>query len=159
MSRSDIMKVAFYKGTRPGLQSIFSVVARFCTRSKYSHAEIVFSNGDSASSSYIDNGVRILTGEKRIDFSNGKWDLVEFDPAKFGKTERQILDWFDISEGQPYDLFGMLSCAAPIFGNNDGEYMCSESIAHALGFSDAWRYSPPLLHSVLSQGVYFGDKF
>jgi hypothetical protein len=150
------MQIAFYKGTRPGVQALFSIVARFCTNSPYSHAELVFSNGDSASSSFIDGGVRILSGDKRILFNNAKWDFVTVDPAKFGKTEDEVRMWFELHKGFPYDLLGMLSCAAPVFGDADWKYMCSESIAHALGFSEAWRYSPPILHSVMAQGVYFG---
>ena len=53
------MKAAFYKGTRPGLQGIYSRAVRAIDRGPYSHCELVFSDGLSASASYIDGGVRL----------------------------------------------------------------------------------------------------
>ena len=53
------MKAAFYKATRPGWQGIYSRAVRWIDRGPYSHAELVFSDGLSASASYIDGGVRL----------------------------------------------------------------------------------------------------
>lgn len=152
------MKLAFYKGTRPGLQGVFSVLARFCTRSKYSHVELVFSNGDSASSSFIDGGVRILSGDKQIEFNPQKWDFISINPEKYGTSEKIIREWFENNSKTPYDLRAMLACALPIVGNSEEKYMCSEAIAHVLGLTDAWRYSPPVLYSAI-KGVNFGTPF
>ena len=52
------MRTAFYKGTRPGWQGIYSRAVRVIDRGPYSHCELVFSDGLSASASYIDGGVR-----------------------------------------------------------------------------------------------------
>ena len=47
-------QLALYKHTRPGLQGVYSRLVRLVDRGPYSHCELVFSNGLSASSSFID---------------------------------------------------------------------------------------------------------
>lgn len=46
------MRAAFYRGTRPGLQGIYSRAVRWIDRGPYSHSELVFSDGLSASEGF-----------------------------------------------------------------------------------------------------------
>lgn len=52
------MKAAFYKGTRPCLQGLYNIAVRAVTKGVYSHCELLFSDDQCASASFIDNGVR-----------------------------------------------------------------------------------------------------
>ena len=67
------MQVAFYKGTRSGIAGIYSRGVRFITKGKYSHCELIFSDGMSASASFMDGGVRF----KRIEYDPAHWDIID----------------------------------------------------------------------------------
>ena len=67
------MKVAFYKGKRGGFAGAFDATVRWWTRGAYSHVELIFSDGMSASASARDGGVRF----KRIEFKPEHWDFVD----------------------------------------------------------------------------------
>ena len=67
------MKVALYKGKRGGSAGAFDASVRWWTRGPYSHVELVFSDGMSASASPRDGGVRF----KRIDFKPEHWDFID----------------------------------------------------------------------------------
>jgi hypothetical protein len=139
------MKVAFYKATRPGFQGIFNRLVRWWTNGPYSHCEVVLCgapNGYSmcASSSFIDGGIRV----KKIQLNPAKWDVIEF-PANRIKT----IDWFAYRDGSKYDALGLFGF---IWRRSDGDkkrWHCSESVAEALGFNQAWRFDPNTLASVL----------
>ena len=67
--KGDNLKVAFYKDN----SHLFNRLVTWWTKGKYSHVELVLSNGQAASSSNRDRGVRY----KYIDFNNGNWDVYE----------------------------------------------------------------------------------
>jgi len=67
------MKIAFYKGTRAGVAGIYNRGVRAIDAGKYSHCEIIFSDGVSASSSFMDGGVRF----KEIEYNSANWDIIE----------------------------------------------------------------------------------
>lgn len=136
------MKAAFYKGTRPGLAGIYNRLVRWWTISPYSHCELVFSTGLSASSSFMDHGVR----SKQIDFEPANWDFVDL-PAEL---EHAAFTWFLNHQGQPYDLLGNLHFMLGPVSDEKDAWFCSESIAAALGLKEPWRYDPGVLFSVLS---------
>lgn len=136
------MKVAFYKGTRPKLQGIYSRAVRLIDRGPYSHVELVFSDGMAASASFIDKGVRF----KRIDFDPERWDFVPIPWA----DESVARAWFMKNEGMPYDIMGNAHFVLGLLPDSDGAVFCSEAIASAIGFSDPWRMSPNGLHAVLT---------
>ena len=100
------MKAAFYKGTRPGLQGIYSRAVRWIDRGAYSHCELVFSDGLSGSASYIDGGVRL----KRIDYDDARWDFMTLPDS----LEPQARAWFAEHDGRSYDLIGNLSFLFPL---------------------------------------------
>ncbi|WP_025918219.1 hypothetical protein [Herminiimonas sp. CN] len=135
------MRIAFYKSTRPGLAGIYSRAVRWWTRSHYSHAEIIFSDGMAASSSFIDGGVRF----KRIEFDPEHWDFVEI-----AGDENAVRQWFAAHEGRAYDLIGNLGFVIGCVPDGRDKWSCAESIADALGYPEPWRYSPAILHSVAS---------
>lgn len=132
---------AFYKGTRPGIQGVYSWGVRKWTRSNYSHCELIFSNGDAASSSYIDGGVRF----KKIDFEDGKWDFVTLPDS----LENAARDWFVQHQGEKYDLWGNVHFVISAVGDDKDKWFCSEAMGAALGLDEAWRYSPGELKPVL----------
>ena len=86
------MRAAFYRGTRPGLQGIYSRLVRWIDRGAYSHCELIFSDGMSGSASYIDGGVRL----KRIDYDTDHWDVIDL-PAD-SNAERYAREWFESEE-------------------------------------------------------------
>jgi len=137
------IRVAFYKGTRSGLAGIYSRGVRFVTKGKYSHCEIIFSDGMSASASFVDGGVRF----KAIDYSPANWDFLEIDAA----FENDAREWFKEHEGQAYDLLGNLHFFLPMFGDNRQKWSCAESIAEALKMPDPWRIHPNNLYQLLKR--------
>jgi len=125
---------AFYKSTKPGIPGLYNRVVRLFEGGPYSHCELIFSDGQSASASYMDGGVRFMDG---IDFANGKWDVVPLNPD----LEQEARAWFLVHVGQSYDLRGNLRFVLP-WGNRDSKnkQFCSESLLSALGVNNAWRF-------------------
>lgn len=135
------MHAAFYKGIRPGLQGIYSRAVRLVDRGPYSHCELVFSDGISASASWIDGGVRL----KRIDYNPEHWDFIAL-PAHLEDAARQ---WFTDHEGRGYDLLGNLRFVFWMVRESDKDWFCSEAVGAALGMSEAWRLGPNGLAAAL----------
>ncbi|HEV2612548.1 MAG TPA: hypothetical protein VGU61_19960 [Noviherbaspirillum sp.] len=136
-----MLRAAFYKGTRPGIPGIYNRLVRWWTRSPYSHCELVFFDGRSASSSFMDGGVRF----KKIDFNPDHWDFVDL-PLYLEVPAR---DWFMQHMGQPYDILGNIHFILSPIGHDKRKWFCSEAMAAALGFEDPHRYDPGTLHSAL----------
>lgn len=146
------MRAAFYRATRPGVQSIYSRLVRLIDRGPYSHCELVFSDGLSASASWMDGGVRF----KRIDYDPAHWDVIDLPPA----LEPYARDWFEFNEGAPYDLLGNLRFVLPWLPDSSRGWFCSEAMAAALKLKEPWRYGPnglaALLHSIYPQPAQAG---
>jgi len=134
------MRAAFYKGTRPGIQGIYNRLVRAWTRGPYSHVELVFFDGYSASSSFLDGGVRF----KKIDFDPEHWDFVEIPNG-----EIKARNWFIRHEGQKYDVLGIAHLVVGFIGQAQNKWYCSEAVAEALGIQDSWRFEPNVLASLL----------
>ena len=134
------MKVAFYRATRPGLSGIYNSLVRLYEGGPYSHCEIVFSNGDSASSSFMDHGVRFCGdayGHPRINFNNGKWDLFDLPD----ELEQGAREWFKAHEGQAYDLRGNFRFLWPWFNRDSrNKWFCSEAVLAAVNVPEPWRF-------------------
>lgn len=136
------MRIAFYKGTRPGLPGIYNRLVRWWTSSVYSHVELVASTGRAWSSSAEDGGVR----SKLIDFDPKKWDLVDV-PAVL---EPAAMAWFAAHRGERYDWLGNLQFVIAAVPDAKKRWFCSEAVAAALGIPDPWRYDPGTLASALT---------
>jgi len=136
-----MVTIAFYKGTRPGIAGVYSWGVRRQTKGPYSHCELVLSDGMSASSSFIDGGVRF----KNIEYDDAHWDFITIP----GLSENQARKWFEEHEGAGYDLLGNLHFVLPLIGDSKTRFSCGEAIASSLGMVDAWRYSPNSLYVAL----------
>lgn len=139
------LRAAFYKATRRGLQGIYSRAVRAIDRGPYSHCELVFSDGLSASASYIDGGVRF----KDIDYNPAHWDFM----ALPDELEDYARDWFEFNMGLPYDLAGNVRFVLPWVRDSEKGWFCSEAMAAALRLKEPWRFGPnglaALLRSIL----------
>ena len=136
------LRAAFYKGTHAGLPGVYNRLVRWWTRSPYSHAELVFDDGQAASSSAMDGGVRF----KAIEFDPALWDFVPV-PAGLAPAARA---WFAEHSGQAYDLLGNLHFVISAVGDDKRKWFCSEAVAAALGMPDPERFDPGTLHAALS---------
>lgn len=130
------MRAAFYKGTRPGLQGIYSRGVRVIDRGIYSHCELVFSDGMSGSASYIDGGVRL----KHIDYSQHPehWDFLDLPEY----LEPYAHDWFESNAGASYDLAGNVRFVLPWVRDSETGFFCSEAFGAALRWREPWRHGP-----------------
>lgn len=128
------MQIAFYKGTRPGLQGLYSRLTRWVDRGPYSHCELIFRDGMSGSASFIDGGVRL----KLIDYSSDHWDFVDL-PDHLEDAARQ---WFNEHSGAGYDLLGNLRFIFFMARESKKDWFCNEAVAAALGFIEPWRHGP-----------------
>ena len=137
------MIVAFYKATRPGLEGIYSRAVRFIEHGPYSHCEVIFSDGTSASASFIDKGVRF----KQINYNPENWDFVSVPDAVHDAAK----EWFAEHEGRGYDVWGNVAFVLPIVKHSAGKWFCSEAIAAAIGMPDAHKYGPNGLAKVLRE--------
>lgn len=141
------MKIAFYRSTRPGIPGIYNRLVRWWTRSAYSHSELIFGDGMSASSSFADGGVRF----KHIDFDPMHWDFVDL-----AGDESAARQWFADRVGAGYDLWGNVGFILGWIRDDPDKYSCAESVAAALGYPESWRYSPAILHAVTTQPLTSG---
>ncbi|WP_239700770.1 hypothetical protein [Massilia sp. 9096] len=136
------IRAAFYKGTHPGLSGVYNRLVRWWTRSPYSHVELVFADGQAASSSSMDGGVRF----KAIDFDPALWDFVPL-PAELAPAARA---WFNAHGGQGYDYLGNVHFVFSCVGDEKMAWFCSEAVGAALGIPDSARFDPGTLHAALS---------
>lgn len=128
------MRAAFYKGTRPGLQGIYSRLVRWVDRGPYSHCELVFSDGLSGSASWTDGGVRT----KRIEYDPARWDFIELPDH----LEADARLWFCKHDGQGYDLLGNLRFVCCMVRESQKDWFCNEALLAALGHLEPWRHGP-----------------
>ena len=116
------MKIAFYLGKHG---TFYDKVICLATFSKYSHCEIVFSDGMCASASCRDDGIRF----KKIDLEE-KWvvfDLLsQFDEAA-------IKYWFNLHDSDKYDYLGAFGSVLNIDSTSDSKKYCSYACATVLG--------------------------
>ena len=142
------MKAAFYKATRPGLAGIYNRLVRLVDGGPYSHAELVFSDGMWASSSYMDGGVRF---KYPAEMSPEKWDVFELDPTRFDEATARA--WFIKNNGAPYDIAGNLKFVWHWWPASRTRWFCTSALAAALGvqpIAKPWWYGPAKLAAVLA---------
>lgn len=137
------MRAAFYKGTHAGLPGVYNRFVRLWDRGPYSHCELLFADGLSASASFMDGGVRF----KRIDYDPAKWDFVELPDA----LEAAARAWFVWHDGKAYDVLGNLRFLIGPLPQSRDKWFCSSALASALAIGEGWRLSPNALHAVLAR--------
>lgn len=130
------MKIAFYKGHG----RVYDKLVKWWTKGSYSHVEVLFSDGYSASASSRDGGIRF----KKIKYNPERWDFVEVDCP-----EQEVQLWFTLRAGEKYDYIGLLGFLWRPISGRDKLWFCSEAIAASLGYKDSWRYCPNTLYSTL----------
>ena len=129
-----MMKVAFYKSTRPGLTGLYNRLVRGWECGPYSHCELILTGGIAASSSFADGGVRF----KNIAFNPDRWDFIEVPWA----NERAARAWFLANEGKAYNTIGNLHFLVGFILWHDDKKFCSQAVLESLGIVDAWRFGP-----------------
>jgi hypothetical protein len=140
-----MLRAAFYKGTHAGLPGAYNRLVRWWTRSPYSHVELLFLGGrESASSSYMDGGVRF----KSIDFNPALWDFVDLPVTAEVAADAYL--WFIDHAGDAYDLLGNLHFVVSAIGDDKRKWFCSEACAAALGMPNPERFDPGTLHAALT---------
>jgi len=148
--------VAFYRGRankRFSLARLGDWITRRVTRGKYSHCEIAVSFNydryDCYSASFRDGGVRF---KPLMALPSDKWDLT---PVNIDADA--VKEFFIRHEGKPYDWRGVLGF---VFYNRASRrrWFCSEFCSACLGFSEAWRISPSLLHALLTSPAFTAQR-
>ena len=135
------MQIIFYKAK---YGSFTDKLIAFFTRSKYSHVELVFSDGVCGSSSARDGGVRLKT----IDMDS-HWDIFDL-PNVY--DESAIRYWFYINDGDSYDWLGAISSVFRIDLTTEDKKFCSYTVAINLGLSPI-RSPGSLYRTLVSQGT------
>ncbi len=136
------MKAAFYCGTRKGVNGLYSRGVRYIEKGSFSHCELVFSDGLSASASFIDGGVRF----KDIAYNSTDWVFVDVSWA----DEKKAREYFVTHQNYGYDVKGNLHFLFGVFGDSSDKKFCSEAVAEALGIDEAWLLAPNALYHVLT---------
>ena len=137
-------RIAVYKGTRPGVAGLYNRLGRWLDHGPYSHCELVFSDGMSASASFMDHGVRIkFIGYTSVDC----WDFVDL-PEQYELDARR---WFMKHHGAEYDVMGNINAMFGFVPHSPDKWFCSEAIAASLNLTDPWRYKPNGLAAVLKE--------
>jgi len=137
------MIIALYKGTRPGLSGVFNVLVRWWCRGLYSHAELIFCDGMSGSSSFLDGGVRV----KKIEYSADRWDFFEVPNA----SEYFSRKWFDDNQNKKFDLRGLFGFVIRAYKEDKKKFFCSESVMTSIGYSEAWRFDPCIIANLFDK--------
>ncbi len=137
------MYIALYKDK----SHLFNNATAFWTKGTYSHTELVFSDGWSASSSFRDDGVRF----KLIKFKPENWDFIDLKDKFNEETAREYFlkrvnreHWNDPKAPTvvKYDTFGLFGFVLSPIKDDTSKLFCSESTMDSLGFGEAYRFSP-----------------
>lgn len=134
------MKAAFYKGKH----RLFNKLVSWWDRGQYSHMELVYENGEAASSSFMDGGVRF----KSIKFDDSRWDFIELPRELFDSDISR--NWFIFHLGEKYDFAGLIRFALGALPERKTKYFCSEACLASLGISEPWRFTPNAAHALLT---------
>lgn len=148
------MKLAFYCGTKKGTAGIYNRGVRWIEDGRFSHVEMIFSNGVSASASFMDGGVRF----KDINYNAHPEDWVIVDCPWI--DEDKAYNIFASRLGCEYDLKGNVHFILGFVKNSGDKEFCSGIVAKCIGLENAWRYAPNSLYEVvmLINKLYEGNK-
>ena len=150
------MKLAFYKGTKkenPKSDLVDNVIC-FWTKSRFSHVEIIFSNGISFSSSPRDKGCRY----KPIVYDDSLWVYLI---PKFNKNQEQtIMEFCNRQNGKPYDWVGIFLCQFIHLNIDDPKkWFCSELVAKICNLPIPYQYDVGKLFNKLKELNYAEESY
>jgi hypothetical protein len=138
------MQFAFYKAK----EDLFDRLVSWKMQAPYTHVEAIIEAGSvtpymvSASSSLRDGGVRM----KRIDFTTGKWDIIDVPSIDKDK----VVDWFYMHRGEKYNIRGLIDFVVPFpIKSKENTWFCDQAIAAAIGLKDCNRFDVNGFASVL----------
>lgn len=135
------MKLAFSFGPRPTLKARLIVrLIRWRTRSKFSHVEIVFSDGYSGGASADMGGVFLIAGK---EYDPTIWEFVDIDGDELAARM-----WFVEHRGQQFDHRGILGFVWGLDKGDPDRWFCSEAVAAALRLRDPFRFDPAMLYAL-----------
>jgi len=130
-----MVRIAFYKGlTAPHRDWKDWVICKW-THGQYSHVELVI--GDTMYSSSPRAG-KVRAKQHITD--NESWDYIDMPFIE----ERNILEFFNMTQGSKYDYIGILGFVIPI-KDRTNEWFCSEWVSNALkisGCKSLWKLEP-----------------
>jgi hypothetical protein len=135
------MKLASFKGIRPGLAGLFSIGCKWWLGGPYTHTELIFSDGWAGTSRATEGGVVL----HKIDYSASDWDIVEIEG-----DEANARAWYEAHRGAKFDYLGLIGFVWSRGTNVNQRWFCSESVAAALGFDQPYRFDPCSLPVVLT---------
>lgn len=147
----NTFRMAFYKGTHPGIPGVYNRLVRARGRGPYSHVELCFPDGRCASSSWMDGGVRLKT----MELGDDNWDFIEL-PIEWAPV---ALQWFITHEGKAYDFWGNVHLTFGFVADSPDNYFCSEAAAAALLINEPWRMEPNALYHVVQRLVSATAQF
>lgn len=148
------MKAAFFKGTKPGLAALFDIGVHVWEAGSYAHVELVLSDGRSASSTFLDGGVR-FTEPGTVNFADAtQWDVLDL----AGFDEAAAIAWFDAHDGDSYDVWGDAHFVCGFIHQKPNAQFCSEAVGAALGFEQAWRFDPNALYFAVKRACAMAQK-
>jgi len=139
------MQLAFYRGT-----SLLSRFIRWKSRGKYSHAAILFSNGECLEAWHATNSVRWITNLGDGHTNGTQVDIFDLPESL---NEAAAKDFAQQQIGKKYGLKEVLMFLTNTSGDNPNNWFCSEialAIARAGGINllarvDAYKVSPSML--------------
>lgn len=168
------MKLASYKGTRPGLQGVANILIRLRLRGPYSHNEVVFEPSDEVGYLMPDGTcepdasgalwcVSSVAAERLPAWSArraGKVGGVRFKRIRIDPSRWCVLDYpVDAAaaatrarslEGALYDWQLILGYLAWLIPGKAERWTCNEFCAWLGGIADPWRFDPCALHAAVA---------
>jgi len=136
------MKLALFKGTRPGVAGLFSIACRWWLGGPYTHAELIFSDGMCGTSRSVEGGVVL----RPLEFDPKDWDF--FDVIG---DEAAARHWFEVHKGEGFDYLGLLAFVWRRDIHRPLMWFCGEAISASLGVREPWRFDTCHLPILLGQ--------
>ena len=137
------MKLASFKGVRPGVAGLFSIGCKWWLNGPYTHTELIFSDGWAGTSRATEGGVVL----HKIDYPPEDWDIIEIDG-----DEAYARKWFEDHVGAKFDYFGLLGFVWRPEEGQQTRWFCVESIGDSLKFPEAFRYECNSFRNIFKRG-------
>ena len=143
------MQIAFYYAWGPSASYVDKLISVF-TAGKFSHTELVFSDGVSFGISGRSGGARF----KNIDLIKEKWNLMELNISKEEELKiRRKANYLEYRNIQ-YDYMGAFTCGVlPFCIQKNKKLFCSEATTDLIRNTDVYsflrkgcKYSPMKLY-------------